>query len=184
MKFERPQSDHELEVILRAAYDLALKSQSTEALALCSWLIEESTTSVAGHRQRAAVFEYQGNVSDAISDMEFVTSHDPGEPADFHALGILYFKLGGMAKAEAAFTASLELSKAVRNTHYKNSCHLFRAAARLKLTHYQEALADAQALPDQYSTHMPGVGMRSKEHIVVEAERELSRMARRNHRAY
>ncbi|WP_343728927.1 hypothetical protein [Duganella sp.] len=108
--------------------------------------------------------------------MEFVTSHDADEPADFHALGILYFTLGEMAKAEAAFTTSLKLSNAVLNTHYKNSCHLFRAAARLKRAHYQEALADAQSLPDQYSTYMPGMGVRSKEHIIVEVERELSRI--------
>lgn len=174
MNFERPQSEQELESILRTAYELVLKGRSDEALAVCNWLIEEQKTATSGYRQRAAVFEYMGNVPDAISDLEHVISRDSREPADFHALGILYFKIGEMAQAEVAFTSSLALGKAARNRYYKNSCHLFRAEARLRLTDYKAALADAQTLPDLYSTHMPGIGMRSKEQIVVDAERELS----------
>lgn len=175
MNFERPTSDQELEAILRAAYGLALKNQSDKALALCDWLIEAQETSMSGHRQRAAVLEYIGNIQDAICDLEFVTSAGSREPADFHALGILYFNLGEMARAELAFTGALELGRAACNTYYKSSSHLFRAEARLKCADYKEALADVRELPDQYSTYMPGVGMRSKEQIAVDAQRELGR---------
>lgn len=174
MNYERPQSEQELETILRTAYGLVLENRSDEALAVCSWLIEEPKTAIPGHRQRAAVFEYMGNVPDAIRDLEYVISCDSREPADFHALGILYFKLGEMAQAEAAFTSSLKLGKAACSMYYKNSCHLFRAEVRLKLGNYTEALEDAQALPDLYSTHMPGIGMCSKEQVLADAERELS----------
>ena len=92
-----------------------------------------------------------------------------------HALGILYFKSGEMALADTAFTSSLKLGAAARNAHYKNSSRLFRAQARLTRMDYKEALADAQQLPDQYAIYVPGLGMRSKEQISVDAERELSR---------
>jgi tetratricopeptide (TPR) repeat protein len=174
MNFEPPQSEQELEFILRTAYEFVLKSRSDEALAICNWLIEEQKTATAGYRQRAVVLEYMGNVPDAISDLEHVVSRDSREPADFHALGILYFKLGEMAQAEAAFTSSLALGKAARSGYYKNSCHIFRAEVRLKLKDYKEALVDAQTLPDLYSTQLPGIGMRSKEKIIADAERELS----------
>jgi len=173
MNFERPQSEQELESILRTAYELVLKNRSDEALAVCDWLIQEPRTVIPGHRQRAAVWEYIGSVPEAISDLERVIASDSREPADFHALGILYFQLGEMAQAEEAFTSSLALGKAARNTHYKNSCHIFRAEARLKLKDFKKALFDAQKLPDLYSAHLSGVGMRSKEEIIADAEREL-----------
>jgi tetratricopeptide (TPR) repeat protein len=173
MNFERPQSEQELESILRTAYELILESRGDEALAVCNWLIAEQKTATAGYRQRAAVLEYMGNVPDAISDLEHVISRDSREPADFHALGILYFKSGEMARAEAAFTSSLALGKAARNTYYKNSCHIFRAEVRLTMRDFKEALVDAQILPDLYSTNLPGIGMRSKEQIIADAEREL-----------
>jgi tetratricopeptide (TPR) repeat protein len=175
MNFERPRSDQELEAILRSAYGLALNNQSEQALAVCDWLIEVQETSIPGRRQRAAVLEYMGNFQDAISDLELVTSKGTREPADFYALGILYFNLGEMARAEAAFTCALELGRASHFTYYKNSCHLFRGEARLRRADYTGALGDARELPDQYSTHMPGLGMRSKEQIAADAERELTK---------
>jgi tetratricopeptide (TPR) repeat protein len=176
MNFERPQTDAELEKILRVAYDFALKNQGAKALVLCAWLIEDERTSISGYRQRAAVFEYMGHIPEAISDLEFVISRGSQEPADFHALGILYFDAGHMTAADAAFTRSLEMGAVANNAYYKNSCHLFRAEARLKGMEYEEAFADAQVLPDRYSTHMPGMGMRSKEQIMADAERELARV--------
>lgn len=175
MNFERPQSEEELEIILRTAYGLALKNQGPDALALCDWLIDAEETAISGHRQRAAVLEYMGNWQGAISDLELVIAGGSREPADLHAIGILYFKSGEMKQAEKAFTSALELGEAARNSHYNNSCHIFRAEVRLKRTHYKEALADARELPNRYSTHIPGTGMRSKEQISAEAERELTR---------
>ena len=175
MNLERPQSEAELEAILRSAYGLALKNQGNQALALCDWLIEAQETLIPGRRQRAAVLEYLGKLSEAIIDLEFVVSRGSREPADLHALGILYFKSGEMVLADTAFTSSLKLGAAARNAHYKNSSQLFRAQARLTRMDYKEALADAQQLPDQYATYVPGLGMRSKEQISVDAERELSR---------
>jgi hypothetical protein len=104
----------------------------------------------------------------------FVVSRGSQEPADLHALGILYFKSGEMALADTTFTSSPELGAAARNAH-KNSSRLFRAQARLTRMAYKEALADAQQLPDQYAAYMPGLGMRSKEQISSDAGRELSR---------
>lgn len=169
MNFERPQSEPELEVVLQAAYGLVLKSQDADALALCDWLIEEPGTMMAGHRQRSAVLEYMGHLQNAISDLEFVTSQGSQEPADFHALGILYFKSLDMVKAETAFTQALHLSDAAGNSYYENSCRIFRAEARLKLKNCKEALTDAKELPGRYSTYLPGIGMRSKEQIIAEA---------------
>jgi len=175
MNFKRPRSDRELEAILDAAYGLALNNQNDQALALCDWLIEAQETAIPGHRQRAAVLEYMGKLQDARSELEFVISAGSQEPADFHALGILHFKLGELGPAELAFTSALELGHVARNTYYKNSCHLFRAEARLRRADYQAALADARELPNQYATSLPGIGMRSKEQIAADAERELNK---------
>jgi tetratricopeptide (TPR) repeat protein len=131
------------------------------------WLIEEQTTTTAGYRQRAAVREYLGDIDGAISDLELIIAQESKEPADFHAVGIRYCKVGQTSKAEAAFSDVLEQGRKARNAYYRNSSYLFRAELRWMRMDRAGAHNDAVQLPDGYSTYIPGAGMRSKEQILA-----------------
>ncbi|NVD97748.1 M48 family metallopeptidase [Massilia sp. BJB1822] len=172
----RPTSEAELEGVLRAAYAMASKGDYVAALDLCNWLVEESTTEIAGLRQRAAVLEHMNNIEAAIADLRVVTEKYPYEPADFHALGTLMLGFGDTSQAVAAFDKAIQLGREKKFAYYENSSSLFRAEALLKLNLYKEALEDARRLPPGYGTYIAGSGMRTKEQILKEATDALERI--------
>ena len=173
MKYYRPQSEEELEAILRSIRELGGKKNFEDALAICERLIEEKETEVAGYRERAFVKERMADLTGAIEDIKVVTTRFPYEPADFHALGILLLANEDAFGAVEAFGKSIALEADAGGSYYTNSSFLFRAEANLLMENFEDAIADSEILPAGYQTYISGTGMRSKESISSEAKAAL-----------
>ncbi|UOD27745.1 hypothetical protein INH39_19835 [Massilia violaceinigra] len=177
MESTRPKSELELASILKTAYDYACRKNYEKAIELCDWLVQDSSTEIAGRRERAAVKTLMGDVDGAIVDLQYVLEIDGLEPADFHALGILLFQNGSTIEAIERFGDAVKIGEAAKNYYYTNSSLLFRAEAKLKTCDFEGALRDVSGLPDGYKTYFSGTGMRSKEDIADEASAALERKA-------
>lgn len=170
----RPESDEELDRILKKTYDYACKSDYPKALEICEWLIYDKSTEMAGYRQRAAVREHMRDFDGAICDLQRVVSDSQIEPGDFYGLGLLQFRQGLTAQAIASFTKAIEIGSEAGFEYYTKGSLLFRAEAYLKLCDYENAIRDCSALPADYKTYMGGAsGMRSRENILDEANAAL-----------
>lgn len=169
-KISRPKSEVELDRILKKAYSYACKSDYQKALEICEWLIQETSTEIAGHRKRAAIREHMGDLDGAMSDLQYVVSNSPMEPADFYGLALLQFQQGLTTQAIASLTRAIELGNSAGFAYYTQGSLLFRAEAYLKLCDFENAIRDCLALPTGYKTYM-GInsGVRSREDILDEA---------------
>lgn len=170
LPFKRPTSESEIQSLQRRAYDFAKKGDYASALAWCNWLIEETKTRVAGLRQRAAVHEHQGKVELAIADLEAVISTAVDEPADMHTLGMLYLQEQRDHEAEEVFAKAIQICMHENAPYYLNSCKLLHAEALLRIGRRTAALAELEALPDDYSAYVYGRGLRTKEALLKEAK--------------
>lgn len=153
----------------RRAYDLAKKGEYESAIALCDWLIESPSTKVAGLRQRSAVLEHKGELEHAVEDLEAVISAEVDEPADMHALGLLYLQLGRDREAEQVLARGIKICLAEEATYYLDSCRLLRAEALLRLGQKELALAELTVLPSGYAAYVYGRGQRDRETMMKEA---------------
>ncbi|MDQ1818150.1 hypothetical protein RBA41_33110 [Massilia sp. CCM 9210] len=178
MKSIRPKSEDELESILKSAYDYARSENYEKAIELCDWLMQDSSTEIAGRRERAAVRSRMGDIDGAIIDLKYVIKTDGLEPADFYTLGILLLRNGSTIDAIEQFGDAVKTGDAAKNHYYKNSSLLFRAEAKLRVCDFEGALKDVSGLPDGYNTYFSGTGMRSKEDIAGEAKTAIERKAR------
>ncbi len=169
---KHPATEQELQALQRRAYDFAKKGDYESANALCNWLIENPPTHVAGLRQRAAVREHQGEVEQAIEDLEAVIAASPDEPADMHALGLLYLQLERDHEADQVLAKGIEICLNEKATYYLNSCRLLRAEALLRLGKKAVALTELAELPTGYAVYVYGRGQRTKEDLTREAERK------------
>ena len=167
----RPATELEIEKLQRQAYDLAKKGDYKSALALCDWLVEDASTRVAGLRERSAVREHQGEMERAIEDLEAVISAGVDEPADMHALGMLYLQGERDYEADQVLARGIEICARENAHYYLNSCRLLRAEALLRVGRKDIALAELRALPPEYSAYVYGSGLRTREAMMEEAER-------------
>lgn len=166
----RPTTEADLQVVQRRAYSFAKKGDYASAIALCNWLIENPSTRVAGLRQRAAVYELQGEIEQAIEDLEVVISAEVNEPADMHALGLLYLQMEHNQQAEGVLAKGIATCLAENAPYYLNYCRLLHAEALLRLGKRPPALAALVALPEGYEAYVYGRGMRIKEVMMKEAQ--------------
>lgn len=166
----RPTTEDELDAVLRRAYGFAKKGDYDSAIAWCNWLIEDSSTRIAGLRKRAAVYEHRGDVEQAIEDIESVVASVADEPADMYSLGLLYLQTNCWRDAEVTFSKGVQICLAEQFEYYLNPCRILRAEALLRLGNGTAALAELDALPAGYSTHVYGRGQRTKEAMAVEAQ--------------
>lgn len=171
----RPKTEEELNAILREAYDHACKSNYSQALEICNWLLDDPSTETAALRERSSVREHMNDWDGAIDDLQLVVQKVAVEPADFHALGLLMLQQRTASEAEQCFTQAIELSKKLRNTYYTNSARLLRAESRLRQGDYLKSIDDCKALPSGYSVYVSGSGMRNREDIEAEAQRQLNK---------
>lgn len=176
MELQRPQSEEELDRLIQSSHSLASSGKYVEALALCSWLMDDAGTAIAGLRQRAAVKQQMKDVEGAISDLQSVIASFPYEPSDFYFLGILLLKRGSTGDAICAFGEAIKADAEAGSGYYTPGALLFRAEAYLKSSDYAQAIADASNLRAGFKTFIPGSGMRSKEQILDEANLALEKI--------
>lgn len=178
MELKRPESEDELDAMIRSSHSLAAAGRYDDALAVCAWLMEDAATHVAGLRQRAEVKQAMQDLDGAIADLQSVVALFPHEPGDFYFLGILLLKNGSTAEAIRAFGAAIQADAKAGSSYYTQGARLFRAEAYLKNCDYDEAIADATSLPAGCKTHIPGSGMRSREQILGDAAAALERKSK------
>ena len=164
----RPTTELEIQALQRRAYEFAKKGDYESALALCDWLIDSASTRVAGLRQRSAVREHQNEIELAIEDREAVVSARVDEPADMHALGLLYLQVERDREADQVLARGVEVCLREKADYYLNSCRLLRAEALLRLGHKDVALAELEELPSGYTAYVFGRGQRTKEAMIEE----------------
>jgi tetratricopeptide (TPR) repeat protein len=166
----RPGTEDELDSVLRRAYALAKKGDYASAIAWCNWLMEEPSTYIAGLRKRASVYEHQGDIQQAVEDLEAVVGSGVNEPADMYSLGLLYLQVSRWRDAEIVLGKGVQVCTAEQFDYYLNPCRILHAEALLRLGQGALALAELELLPDGYSTHVYGKGLRTKEVMTAEAE--------------
>jgi tetratricopeptide (TPR) repeat protein len=169
----RPATEAELDGLLRRAYSFAKKGDYESSVALCDWLIEEPSTRVAGLRKRASVHELQGDIDQAIEDLEAVISSVADEAADMYSLGLLYLQVDRVDEAVAALGKGVQVCVDEQFEYYLNPCRILRAEALLRLRKADAALIDLAQLPPGYSTYVYGRGSRTKEAMTSEAQAML-----------
>ncbi len=167
----RPKTETEIQAVQRRAYDFAKKGDYESALALCDWLIDSASTRVAGLRQRSAVREHQGEIERAIEDREAVVSTGVDEPADMHALGLLYLQVDRDREANQVLAKGIEVCLREQAHYYLDSCRLLRAEALLRLGDREVALTELKELPAGYTAYVFGRGQRTREAMIEEAGR-------------
>jgi regulator of sirC expression with transglutaminase-like and TPR domain len=130
----------------------------------------KSIDAVAGLRQRSAVLEHQGEAEQAIEDLEAVIAASPDEPADMHALGLLYLQVERDHEADQVLAKSIKACLEEKATYYLNSCRLLRTEALLRLGKKAIALTELAELPTGYAVYIYGRAQRTKEDLTGEAE--------------
>jgi tetratricopeptide (TPR) repeat protein len=178
METARPESEDELDRAIGSSQALASAGKYEEALAVCSWLIEDADTKVAGLRQRAAVKQQMRDHDGAIADLRSAIALFPHEPGDFYLLGILLLQNGATVDAIHAFGAAIRADADAGSSYYTAGALLFRAEAYLKKCDYAQAIADVSGLRPGFKTYIPGTGMRSKEQIFDEATAALAQKSK------
>jgi tetratricopeptide (TPR) repeat protein len=163
---ERPANEDQLSAILRRAYDFAKKDDYESGLALCDWLIEDAHTRVAGLRKRAAIREHQEHIDEAIADLEKVIQAVDTEPADSHALGLLYLQQQKHEKATTQLRKGVQLCEELSFDYYLNPCRILLAYSLLRQKEFKEARTILQMLPSGYSTYIYDLGSRTKEDLL------------------
>ena len=168
----RPTTQAELEGFLKQAFKLAKSGDHEEAMELCNWLAEDAETKVAAVRMRATVQELAGQFDEAIDDYEEAMAAG-NEPADMHALGLLYLQKDLVNDAARVFEKGVQVCVEEQFDYYLNPCRILYAEALLRLHKEARALRQLEQLPSGYSTYVYGRGNRTKEAMVAEAERAL-----------
>jgi tetratricopeptide (TPR) repeat protein len=162
----RPSNEDELNAILRRAYDFAKKDDYESGLALCDWLIEDASTRVAGLRKRAAIREHQDHIDEAIADLESVIQAVVDEPADSHALGLLYLQQQRYEQATTQFRKGVQQCENESFDYYLNPCRILLAYSLIRQKEFKEARTILQKLPAAYSTYIYDLGSRTKEDLL------------------
>ena len=165
----RPTSEAELTSVLRTAYGYAEKGQYEEAFRICEWLMQDSSSFIAGLRERASVKSHMNDLDGAIEDLRHLISMNSDEPSDYHQLGMLLLQLGHAREAILYFSKAIELEEAADVRYYTNSSLLHRADAELRIGNWENAKLDCQRLPTGYKAYLYGKGMRTREQIESEA---------------
>ncbi len=171
--FKRPTTALEVKSLQQQAYAYAMKEDYASAIALCDWLIEESSTRIAGLRVRADVYQHQNENKRAIDDLEVILSCGVDEPADMYLLGKIYLQQGLNTDSEALLKKAVKLCEQLNFEYYLNPCRILLCEALLRLDHPQLALDELQKLSPKYSTYIYGVGNRTKESMEAEAKKAL-----------
>lgn len=165
----RPTSEDELSAVLRRAYDFAKKNDYEPALTLCNWLLEDPSTRIAGLRQRAAIREHQENLEEAIADLESVIQTVDNEPADSHALGLLYLQQQKYDEATVQLRRGVQQCEEESFDYYLNPCRMLLAYSLIRQKEFKEACRFLDMLPAGYSTYFYDLGSRTKEDLLQQA---------------
>lgn len=168
----RPTTKAELEGLLKQAFKLAKNGDHEKALELCNWLAEDAEAKVEAVRMRATVQELAGQFDEAIDDYEEVMAA-ANEPADMHALGLLYLQKNLLNDAARVLKKGVQVCVDEQFDYYLNPCRILYAEALLRLHKAADALQQLEQLPSGYSSYVYGCGNRTKEVMVAEAESAL-----------
>jgi tetratricopeptide (TPR) repeat protein len=168
----RPTTNAELESLLKQAFKLAKSGDHEKALELCNWLAEDLETKVDAVRMRATIQELAGQFDEAIDDYEEVMAA-ANEPADMHALGLLYLQKDLSNDAARVLKKGIQVCIDEQFDYYLNPCRILYAETLLRLHKAVDALEQLEQLPAGYSTYVYGRGNRTKEALVAEAESAL-----------
>jgi len=174
MSESSPMTEAELASLIRRAYSLAEDGDFSSGLAICSFLVEDPATKLAGLRGRASIHEIAGNFDAAIADLEAIVASSVYEPADLYALGLLYLQLDGPAAAEKVLARGIQVCLDENFDYYLNSCRLLRGESLLRLRKAPAALSELELLPAGYSVWVYGRGNRVKEAMMAEARGTLA----------
>jgi tetratricopeptide (TPR) repeat protein len=163
---QRPKNEDELNVVLRRAYDFAKREDYASGLALCDWLIDDADTRIAGLRKRAAIREHQDHIDEAIADLEAVIKTGINEPADAHALGLMYLLQQKYDQATVLLRSGVARCEEAKFDYYLNPCRILLGYSLIRQRDFKEARSILHLLPAGYSTHIYGTGMKSKEDLL------------------
>jgi len=170
-----PTNEAELDAVLALVQKHVRQKEMAEALAVCDSLIANEATRLAGYRERAEVRLAMHKPDLAAEDLRSVVDLGSDEPADFHALGIVYLKLGRPRDAANVFASAIDLGEREGFHYYTNSALFHRAEAYRRAGLMKAARADAERLPTAYECFIAPDGVQTKEQLLQRLERESPR---------
>lgn len=158
---------------LERAYQIAMKEQYKDALAMCNRVVSEYPKLPDGFRKRAAIYARKGDFQAAIGDISIAIEIDPSSSEHYFFRGWWQLEIGNFIDAETDQSNAIALGEEQGSSFFGESAYFFRALARLKLGKFREALADCEHVRDDFLIYLKSIGKITKSQIVTEAMRNL-----------
>ncbi len=171
--FELPKSQVDIDALVNKLHSYCEQKNFTIALALCQHMIIHTSTRMTGYRERAEIWQSMSEHDLALFDLQQLVACGSVEPVDYYNLGIVQLRKTEAKEAVAAFTRGIELGEEHKSSYYTQSCRFHRAAAFLRLGMPKESLEDCNEIEDGYRCFLPAEGMKSKEDLVIQAQKQM-----------
>jgi tetratricopeptide (TPR) repeat protein len=154
--------------VLEEARAASHEKDYPKALEICSVFIEAHPDSPDGFRTRSDVYGLMGDFVHAILDRTAALKRDRGSPDDFFFRGWWNLEINELDAALDDLTRALRTGEKSGIHHFDEIAFFFRSLTYLRLGRYDEALADAQNVRDDFLMHIRS-GQVSKAQVVREA---------------
>ncbi len=153
------------------AYKLATKGKTEDAFNICEQLLREHVDEkVLILRQRAHIYAYLNNLTEALSDRLEIISIGTTSPQDYFFSGVYSLELSKCNEAISLFGESLRLGMSVNGKSYKEESFLLRAYSYLCVGEFDNALEDCNHIGDDVEYFIESDGPISKKRLVTYIE--------------
>lgn len=158
---------------LKEAFDHSEKKEFSEALKICSEVIENYPKCTEAYRERAYVYSRMKDWEKALLDINKAITLDLDNPADYFTRGRWLLITDNPQDAVEDFSKVLMIENEMNSAYFSETAYFFRALAYLDIGLYEKALNDCKEVRDDFALHFKS-RLRSKREIQDFANSKLS----------
>lgn len=156
-------------------YESAINGgDTTAAFNVCEEFISFHPHSAVGFWKKATLHARLDKFHDAIKSIDEAVRLKPNEARYHFFRGWWNFEIGSFAEAEADQSYAIKLEKDLNSSIVIESAYFFRALARLRLQHYEDALSDARQVSDDFLIYLKSEGKVTIKDIREYAQNRMS----------